>query len=212
MDVDVHMPKIGKTAVHWLLEGFFIVVSVGLGFGVAQYRESRANHELAVRVLKSLQAEVEHNLATLAPFVPIHRAWMDGSGEGGCVQKHPERTRLCTSNTRPKLPADAKSSFAFLRRSAWDAAVSGGTLRLIDFDVASALSDIYVTQEIATGNVARLVSGPFSSTATFEPASRTASVRMLWLTMADIQSSEEILIDLYRRHLPAIRAAANDSH
>ena len=57
VDVEVHMPKIGKTAVHWLLEGFFIVVSVGLGFGVAQYRESLANHELAVRV-KNPQVEV----------------------------------------------------------------------------------------------------------------------------------------------------------
>ena len=210
MDVDVHIPKIGKTAVHWLLEGFFIVVSVGLGFGVAQYRESRANHELSVRVLKSLQAEVEHNLATLAPFVPIHRGWMDAL-EKADVSKSTQSGLDLYFETRPKLPADAKSSFAFLRRSAWDAAVSGGSLRLIDFDVASALSDIYVTQEIATANVARLVSGPFSSTATFEPASRSASVRMLWLTMADIQSSEEILIDLYRRHLPAIRAATNEA-
>jgi hypothetical protein len=44
--------------------------------------------------------------------------------------------------------------------------------------------------------------------ATFEPASRVASVRLLWLTMADIQSSETVLVALYRQHLPAIRAAA----
>ena len=158
MDVDVHMPKIGKTAVHWLLEGFFIVVSVGLGFGVAQYRESRANHELAIRVLKSLQAEVEHNLATLAPFVPIHRAWTDAL-EKADVSKSTQSGLDLYFDTRPKLPAGAKSSFAFLRRSAWDAAVSGGTLRLIDFDVAAALSEIYRLQEIATGNVDRLAKG-----------------------------------------------------
>jgi len=210
VDVDVHIPKIGKTAVHWLLEGFFIVVSVGLGFGVAQYRESRANHELAGRVLKSLQAEVEHNLETLTPLVPIHRAWVTAL-EKADVSKSNQSGLDLYFDTRPKLPDGAKSSFAFLRRSAWDAAISGGTLRLIDFDVASALSDIYVTQEIATRNVERLVNGPFSSTATFDPASRAASARMLWLTMADIQSSEQILIDLYRRHLPAIRAATNEA-
>jgi hypothetical protein len=204
------MPKIGKTAVHWLLEGVFIVVSVGLGFGVAQYRESRANHELAVRVLKSLQAEVEHNLETLAPLVPIHRVWTDALDKADVSNSTKSGLDLYF-DTRPKLPEGAKSSFAFLRRSAWDAAVSGGTLRLIDFDVAAALSDIYVTQEIATSNVGRLVNGPFSSAATFDPANRAASVRMLWLTMADIQSSEAILIDLYRRHLPAIRAAANEA-
>ena len=210
MDIDVHMPKIGKTAVHWLLEGFFIVVSVGLGFGVAQYRETRANHELAGRVLKSVQAEVEHNLETLAPFVPIHQAWVNAL-EKADVSKSNQSGLDLYFDTRPKLPEGAQSSFAFLRRSAWGAAVSGGTLRLIDFDVAAALSDIYVTQEIATGNVQRLVSGPFSSTATFDPARRAASARMLWLTMADIQSSEQILIDLYRRHLPVIRAAANEA-
>ena len=210
MDVDVHMPKMGKTAVHWLLEGFFIIVSVGLGFGVAQYRESRANHELAGRVLKSLQAEVEHNLETLTPLVPVHRAWVTAL-EKPDVSKSNQSGLDLYFDTRPTLPEGTKSSFAFLRRSAWDTAISGGTLRLIDFDVASALSDIYVTQEIVAKNVERLVNGPFSSTATFDPASRAASARMLWLTMADIQSSEQILIDLYRRHLPAIRAAAHEA-
>jgi hypothetical protein len=57
------------------------------------------------------------------------------------------------------------------------------------------------------GKTGRLVNGPFSSVATFEPASRAAAVRLLWLTMADIQSSEDALVDLYQQHLPTIRAA-----
>ena len=207
--MDVHLPKIGKTPAHWLLEGVFIVLSVALGFGVAEYRESRANHELAARVLRSLQTEIEHNLATLEPFAPIHRVWAEALDKAD-VSKGTQTGLDMFFATRPNLPAGAKSSFAFLRRSAWDAALSGGTLRLIDYDVAAALSDIYVTQEIATGNVGRLVSGAFSSTATFESSSRAASVRLLWLTMADIQSSEATLIDLYKRHLPAIRAAAKE--
>src|SRR5256885_8346751 len=206
--MDVHMPKPGKTSAHWLLEGLFIVISVALGFGVAQYRESRANHELAARVLKSLRAEVEHNLSTLEPFVPRHLTWMEALAKAD-VSKGTQTGLDVYFATRPASPAGAVANFAFLRRSAWDAAVSGGMLRLIDYDVAAALSDIYVTQQIATANVERLVNGPFSSTATFDPASRAASVRMLWLTMADIQSSEAALLDLYRKHLPAIRAAAN---
>ena len=208
MELDVHMPKPGKTATHWLLEGLFIVISVTLGFGVAQYRESRANHELAARVLNSLQAEVEHNRATLEPFVPRHATWAEA-----LLKADPSKgTQNGFEVFIATRPPGGNLNFPFLRRSAWDAAVSGGTLRLIDYDVAAALSDIYVTQAIVTGNVERLVSGPFSSTATFEPASRAASVRMLWLTMADIQSSEASLVDLYRKHLPAIRAAANDGH
>lgn len=208
MEIHAHVPKVGKTPVHWLLEGLFIVLSVGLAFAVGQYRESRANHELAARVLKSLQAEVEHNLAILEPLHPIHRQWTDALAKADTSKSN--QTGLDVFfGTRPALPADAKSPFAFLRRSAWDAALSGGALRLIDYDVATALSDIYTTQEIASGNMHRLTTGALSSTATFEPASRTASVRLLWMTMADIESSEVVLLDLYRRHLPAIRVAAN---
>ena len=209
MELDVHMPKPGKTAAHWLLEGLFIVISVSLGFGVAQYRESRANRELAARVLNSLHAEVEHNLTTLEPFVPRHLTWMQALQKAADVATGTQNGFDVFMATRP---AGADLNFPFLRRSAWDAAVSGGTLRLIDYDVAAALSDIYVTQAVVTANIDRLANGAFSSTATFEPASRGASVRLLWLTMADIQFSEAMLRDLYQRHLPAIRAAANQAH
>ena len=55
MEAEVRIPKVGKTTVHWVLEALMILVSVGLAFAVAEYRESRANHELATRVLRSLQ-------------------------------------------------------------------------------------------------------------------------------------------------------------
>jgi len=192
---------------HWLLEGVLIIASVALGFAVAQLGEYRADHTLAARALTSLQAEVEHNLAVLEPLVPIHGAWVealanvdtsDGAGSGLDV----------FFATRPAMPPEAKSPFPFLRRSAWDAALSGGALRLIDYDVASALSEIYRMQETAEDNVDRLAEGPLSSTDTFDPAERVASVRLLWLTLADIQSAEAVLLDLYRQHLPTIRGAA----
>jgi hypothetical protein len=208
VEIHAHLPKIGHTLPHWLLEGLFIVLSVALGFGVAEFRESRANHELAARVLESLQAEVEHNLAVLEPMVPIHSEWVKALARVD-TSKSTQGGIDVFFATRPKLPADAKSPFPFLRRSAWDAALSGGALRLIDYDVAASLADIYRVQEIATANVDRLATGPLSSTATFDPASLAASVRLLWLTVADIQSAEATLLDLYRQHLPKIRAAAN---
>jgi len=199
--------RVGKTPPHWLLEGLFIIVSVALGFGVAQYGDYRNNRELATRVLKNLQAELEHNLGILEPMVPIHRKWMEALDKADTSNSSQSGIDLFFA-ARPALPANAKSPFPFLRRSAWDAALSGGALRLIDYEVAAALSEIYRLQEIATGNVDRLAKGGLSSTATFDPASRVASVRLLWLTLADIESAEGTLLDLYRQHLPAIRAAA----
>jgi len=78
MEIHAHVPKMGKTASHWLLEAIFIVTSVGLGFALAGYRESRAEHELARQVLTNVHAEVEQNLAILTSQVAAHRAWLDG--------------------------------------------------------------------------------------------------------------------------------------
>ena len=87
--------------------------------------------------------------------------------------------------------------------------MSGGNLRLIDYQVISALSEIYRTQEILEGAMRRLADGALSSAATFDLANRESSSRMLWLSLADIQSSEQILLELYDKHLPAIAAAAD---
>jgi hypothetical protein len=193
----------------WLLEGLFIVASVLLGFAVAQFGEYRNNRELATRALASLQAEIEHNRAALQPLVPIHRAWVRALNKADVSDARKSGLDLFFE-LRPKLPSGARGPFAFLRRSAWDAAVSGGALRLIDYGVATDLSEIYRVQEIATENVERLAKGPLSSAATFDPASRAPTVRLLWMTLLDIESAEEILLDLYTKHLPTIRAAAAD--
>ena len=77
MEAEVRIPKVGKTTIHWVLEALMILVSVGLAFGVAEYRESRANRELAGRVLRSLQEEVEHNLQTLEQWSAFNAKFED---------------------------------------------------------------------------------------------------------------------------------------
>ena len=200
--------RVGRLLPHWVLEGIFIIVSVALGFGVAQFGEYRNNRELATRALKSLQAEIEHNLTILEPMVLIHEKWVAALAKADTSNRSQAAIDVWFA-TRPSLPPGVGSSFPFLRRSAWDAAVSGGALRFIDYDVIAFLSDIYRVQAIATENVERLATGALSSTATYDPASRAAAVRLMWLTLADIQSAESTLLDLYRQHLPAIRRVAN---
>src|SRR5438128_3621579 len=137
--MEAHVPKVGKTPVHWLLEGLLIVISVALGFGVAQFRESRANRELAARVLKGLQTEVEQNLATLEPQIAKHRRWLDALAKAG-TPKSRETGRDVFMATWPDLDRnDIKDPFPLPRRGAWDAALSTGALRLIDYNVAADL-------------------------------------------------------------------------
>lgn len=208
MDTEAHAVRTRKPLPHWLLEGFFIVVSVALGFGVAQYGERRSEREFAGRVLDGIVAEVEHNHAVLAPLVPIHRSWVETLANAATSEGSQSALDVYFA-ARPQLPPGAQSPFPILRRSAWDAAVSGGALRLIDYDVAASLSEIYRMQEIAADNVDRLATGALSSTDTYRPATRHAALRLLWLTLADIQSAEAMLLDLYEQHLPAIRSAAS---
>jgi hypothetical protein len=183
-----------------------ILVSVGLAFGVAEYRESRANHELASRVLRSLQQEVEHNLATLEPWTSfsatfrqqLARADTSNSGQSAI---------LVYLAARPPLPTGATLDRPIVRRGAWDAALSTGALRLVDYDVVAALSDIYQMQDGYGVVVGRLTTAMHGASA-FDPASRVAVVRQASAELSELAYAEKLLIDLYRKHLPAIRAAA----
>ena len=161
MEMHAHVPKIGKTLGHWLLEGLFIVISVALGFWVTQVREERQSHQLAARVLTGLQAEVQHNLATLEPFIGIQQKWLDAMGKLGPATDRQTDFPVCPTSatacgvffaTRPDL-GDMKTSFPIFRRAAWDTALSTGALRLVDYDLAAGLSEIYQMQDLFKSNL-----------------------------------------------------------
>jgi hypothetical protein len=202
-----HGAREGRAQPRWLAEGILVVVSIAVGYAVAQFGEYRDDRRLATRMLTSIEAELAHNLAVLEPLVTVHQEWVTELAAADLSNGSQSGLDVYFA-TRPELPADASSPFPFLRRSAWDAALAGGALRLIDYDVTAALSDTYRLQEITTENVNRLATGALSTTATYDPASRVASVKLLWLTLADIASAEAILLDLYRKTLPVIAHAA----
>jgi hypothetical protein len=205
---DIRAAGAGRGARHWLLEAVLIVASVLLGFGLSEFREVQAERNLTGRILDGVGAEIEHNLSVLEPFVPMHAEWIKALGRVDSAAGNQTGLDVWFA-TRPPLPLDGSTPFPFLRRSAWDAAVAGGALRLIDYDVAAALTDVYGMQELTAANLQRLAAGALSTPAIYEPASRAASVRLLWLTLADIQSAEALLLSRYRQHLPAIKAAAD---
>jgi hypothetical protein len=187
-----------------------IIVSVALGFALAQLGEARSDRRLAERALVSLSAEIELNLAVLAPLVPVHDRWVTALANPDTVRQTGSGIDVFFA-TRPPLPAGAGSPFPSLRQSAWDAAVSGDALRLIDYDVATTLSEIYRAQEQVRDNVNRLAAGALATTDTYDPQRRAASVRLLWLTVADILAAERALLTSYEEHLPTVRAAVTSS-
>jgi hypothetical protein len=193
----------GRPPLHWLLEGLLIVVSVVLGFAVSEYGKARDDRELARRMLAGIQAEIEYNRKTLEPFIPIHRAWSEAlarrnpaDGSGAAVELFFE--------TRPALPAEIKANVPLLRRAAWDTAVSSGGLRLIDYDLAAALSEMYRMQDYAYSTFGAM----FSQPAFFDPAGRAGTFKQAQTMMVEMTWAEETVLGLYDKHLPAIRAAA----
>jgi hypothetical protein len=163
---------------HWIFEALLIVVSVALGFAVSQLGAYRDERQLAEVVLTSLHEELERNRERLEPYLPMHSAWVEALDSTGAASGDQSGFDVFMA-TRPPFPADASVPFPVLRRSAWDAAVSGGALRLIDYDLAALLSEIYRLQEIASDNLNRLANGAFTQTSTFDPSAREASIRLL---------------------------------
>jgi len=206
MEADIRIPKVGKTAWHWVLEATMIIVSVGLAFGVAEFREARANHELATRVLRSLQEEVEHNLATLEQWSAFNAAFAKALAAADTSNAAKTGLDIYVA-VRPPLPAGASLDVPMVRRGAWDAALSTGALRLIDYDVVAGLSDIYQMQDGYGGSVTQLVTGMHAA-GVFDPANRIVTIRQATQWWNEIGFLQKLQIGLYRKYLPAIRGAA----
>jgi hypothetical protein len=215
MEMHAHVPKPGRTLAHWLLEGVFIVLSVALGFWVTQVREERQNHALATRVLKGIEAEVQSNLSTLEPFAAIQDKWVEAMANLGDTKDRQTGFPVCPTSanacgvffaTRPDL-GKMKSSFPLLRRAAWDTTLSTGALRLLDYDLVAALSEIYQMQEMFRTNLDKV---GVASTDWFDPTAREAAVRKLYMAMVELQYDErQLLLPLYRKCLPLISTAIN---
>lgn len=202
-----------------LIEGAFIVVSVLLGFAVAQYGEDRADRQLAERALTSLQAELEYNLALVEPYIAFHRAHIETLQPYVTLQRRadvggaPEGVGDDASGfevflkVRPPLPPNAEADTPLVRRAAWDAAASSGALRLIDYDLIASLSEIYEMQEHLAAAAGRT---PITSPAFFDPRNRVASIRQAQTALNEVVWTEQRLVTLYRQQLPPLRAAGAD--
>jgi hypothetical protein len=212
METHAHVPKLGRTVGHWFVEGLFIVISVALGFWVTQVREERQNHELASRVLKGIQAEMQANVSILEPFAGIQDKWLEAMGNLGDAKDRRTGFPVCPTSatacgvffaTRPDL-GNLKSSFPIFRHAAWDTAMSTGALRLLDYNLVAALSEIYQRQEQFRSNGDKVGVG---STDWYDPVARDAAVRKLYMAMVELQYDEHQLMPLYRKDLSLISTA-----
>lgn len=205
--------RTSKTTRHWLLEGLLIVGSVLLAFGVAEYGERRQERQLAAQVLQGLSEEIAYNIAQLEPALAKHSAWQDGIGKWiDANMKTPApylAARDAFITTMPGFDPqgnldDFELPFPTLRAAARDTAVSTGALRLIDYEVAAAISEIYAWQDA-------LPAIPTDDVAFFDPAQLVPATIRTSFALDALIIAEHTLLNLYKKHLPAIRAAADEA-
>jgi hypothetical protein len=182
-----------------LFESALILFSVLLGFAVTEWRESARERELASRVLANVLAEVQENLATVDSQIQKHQKMVeslkaiDVSASGGSGWD----TAIAAMGGGP----DAVP----MRQAAWQAAVSSGALRLMDYDVAAALSDIYTIQiDVYAHNVAQSASSVFIPES-FRPESRDETLQLFLWSMINLEGQERFLKTVYERNLPTLR-------
>jgi hypothetical protein len=185
------------------MEAILIVVSVALGFMVNEWRQSVADRDLAARVIRNVRAEIEHNLATIAPQVKRHQAIIktlsSTTGRDG---------QAAWDVLLDSLPDRQGFGLAPPRQAAWDAAVSSGAFRLIDYDLAAVISEIYVSQDRIYGSLADRVTGTIYTIEMFDPAARSRALPVLRWVLVEMEGNERYVLELYEKHLPTLRAAS----
>ncbi|MDQ3170459.1 MAG: hypothetical protein M3Q55_10015 [Acidobacteriota bacterium] len=188
-----------------LFESALIVASVALGFIVTEWRERAADRELSRRILTTVIAEVSSNRERLAEQIAHHREM------------------IATFERLPAAPPELSGWDAIagnlksgtnalpLRRAAWDAAVSSGALRVIDYDIAARLSDIYTFQDAGYGRAAAGFGEALFVPETFTPGRAADAVRMFRVLVSELVGQETYMLEMYDRYLPALRAALADA-
>lgn len=190
----------------WIGEAVLILASVAVGFLASEFGQYRQERDLADKVLRAVAEEVKQNEAELSSAATRHRDWEKAlrNAEASAADKAAFWLLL---ESRPKA---AGSISVLLKNAAWQMTVSTGALRLLDFEVGQAISEIYSTQMLLTDLHSRTVGAALWAPAAFDPAMRAVSTKLIWAVMSEVAGNEEALVGLYRRHLPLLQRAASE--
>jgi len=176
-----------------------IVLSVLLGFGVSEWRQVRADRGLADRVVDNLHAEIEHNRSELDRVLPRHRQILDL-----IVTADTADSALSGWDVILGVLQQAGGGLTppTLRQGAWDAAVSTGALRLLDYELVAGLSEIYQQQSTATEFYRRTM-GSYEPMM-FETGRQSETVQAFRWMVVELVNFESDLLDTYARYQPRI--------
>jgi len=196
-------PSSDRPLGRWTAEVVLILVSVIIGFMAAQYGQTRQDRALRDDVLRGLLEEARTNIAMLDTLEDMHDAW-----QRALERIDPAKLKPTAAATMYEVRPNGGSIGVPLKRAAWSTAISSGALKLIDYDVVAALSEIYDYQDVMTENHNRFIANVVYSPGAFDPAARPTSVAQIRGILREIAGNEGWLLSLYRKHLPALEKSA----
>jgi hypothetical protein len=182
-----------------VMESLLIVASVLLGFALSGWGERRADRALAAAALRNFRLEIEANLAILERTQPTHVEIADRLGQAAAAADAPpgQTARDAFAQALPEDGLDTPP----LSEAAWEAAVSTGALRLLDYDVAARLSQTYLVQRATLISTLKLLSERFNDAPNFDPGSRTLMLHVYGGLMYELAGQESYLIEQFRETL-----------
>jgi hypothetical protein len=135
------MPPFSRSTRRLTLESVLIVLSILLAFALNGWWEGRQQARLATRALASFEAEIGQNRARLQEVMPYHarlREQFSALGASGSVRSFEDLRRVeGFTGFRP----------AFLTTTAWRSSLASGALTHLDYEILTALSELYTLQE-----------------------------------------------------------------
>jgi type II secretory pathway pseudopilin PulG len=186
-----------------LLEAALIVLSVLLGFAVNAWQQRQSERELAERVVANFRREMQENLATLQRSYPLHRDFA-ARLRAAAAREHPDSSAFEVFASL--MPRDGLA-LAPLKEAAWETAQSTGALRLLDYHVASQLSETYVIQRGTLMQTQRLLTERFLAPPNFDPAQQKTMLMTSYMLMVELSGQEAYLVEVYQKTLRQLAAS-----
>jgi hypothetical protein len=170
-----------------LVESALIVFSILVALAANQWNDSRKQHVLTERALRGIRDEIVANANRLRKSRPYHYM-LEGE------------TRVADSLKRVHSYADFKAAApnwsgfqnATLESTAWQSAITLGTVTNIGYDTVTTLSGLYALQ-------AKFDQYASDAVATFDFADQTmpSTVRKMWVYFVTVRTNEDTLLNRY---------------
>jgi hypothetical protein len=186
-----------------MVQSIMIVLSILLALWVDQWKQQRAEHQLARVSLSNFLHEVQQNQARLDDILPYHKGVRSMLKE--LESEHTIRT---PGDFESKVGLDGLRP-PFLLATAWQTAVATGALQHIDYETVSALSLTYTLQDRFREESRSGIQSVLQAS-NFQPGHAEVALRSADIFLDDVVAGEEELRSTYAQAAGLLRKKLNE--